>query len=234
MRLCTALDLMGLQAVRQGQITNNWLKRGPDYWLRKIEDKQLFPCLPRRPPPGLRHTAESLLYLWWSMGKTPGPLLQDLLSSFCLCSVTAFHQIHWIFLFSSFWCARQQFLSKRDSHPLTLTKGQPGFVSISMSSRQEGVTATKTTFTLQHKVQYWLDSPQWINSVELQKRKKKEWLVVKQHFGHNSDECQSQSRAFLTCISVHKLSVWWMQLYLFPLCSEHYTSCNLCDINNEM
>lgn len=140
MRLCAALDLIGLQAVRQGQMTNNWLKHGPPIidW-GKIKDKQLFLRLPRHhSTPGLRQTAETLLYLWWSMGETPGPLLEDLLSFLCLCSITAFQRRHWIFLFFFWVSARQQFLSKRDSHPLTLTKGQCGFVSISMSSRQKG------------------------------------------------------------------------------------------------
>lgn len=204
MRLCAALDLMGLQAVRQGQITNNWLKQGPDYWLRKIEDKQLFPCLPRRSnPPGLRHTAETLLYRWWSMGATSGPLLQELLPPRCLCSFTAFQKMYLIFFYYFFSVCPPALLSRRDSHPLTLTKGQSGFVSISMSSRQKGITATNTTSTLQHKVQYWLHFLQWINSRELQK--KKELLVLKECFGHNFDECQSQTRAFLVCIRMHIL-----------------------------
>lgn len=175
---------MGLQAVRQGQITNNWLKQGHDYWLRKIEDKQLFLRLPRHPPrptpPGLRHTAETLLYLWWSMGETPGPLLQELLLplSACVASPRSKRYTWFFFLFYFFYffffsgAPASSFWSRRDSHPLTLTKGQSGFVSISMSSRQEGITATDTTFTLQHKVQYWLHFLQWIDCRELQKKKK--------------------------------------------------------------
>lgn len=42
MRLSIVLDLMGLQAFKQGQITNNWQNQGPDYWLREIKDKKLF------------------------------------------------------------------------------------------------------------------------------------------------------------------------------------------------
>lgn len=40
-RLSTMLDQMGLQAVKQGQITDNWQKRGP--WLL-IEDNQSLSC----------------------------------------------------------------------------------------------------------------------------------------------------------------------------------------------
>lgn len=40
-RLSTVLDQMGLQAVKQGQITDNWQKRGP--WLL-IEDNQSLSC----------------------------------------------------------------------------------------------------------------------------------------------------------------------------------------------
>lgn len=36
-RLSTVLAQMGLQAVKQGQITDNWQKQGPDYWLRAIK-----------------------------------------------------------------------------------------------------------------------------------------------------------------------------------------------------
>lgn len=126
MRRRAALDLMGLQAVRQGQITNNWLKQGPDYWLRKIEDKQLFLRLPRHPPhptpPGLRHTAETLLYLWWSMGETPGPSLQELLLPLSACVASPRSKRYtWIFFFF-FRRARQQFLKQARFAPADFDK----------------------------------------------------------------------------------------------------------------
>lgn len=36
-RISSVLDQMGLQAVKQRQITDNWQRQGPDYWLRTIK-----------------------------------------------------------------------------------------------------------------------------------------------------------------------------------------------------
>lgn len=107
MRLCAALDLMGLQAVRQGQITNNWLKQGPDYWLRKIEDKQLFLCLPRhstppappQPPWPQTYCGDSTVPLMINGSDSRPFVARAAPFSLCRCSITAFQKIYLTFFF---------------------------------------------------------------------------------------------------------------------------------------
>lgn len=180
MRLSTVLDLMGLQAVRQGQITNNWLNQGPDYWLRKIEDKQLFLCLclsslPRHPHPQA-YCVDYTVPLMINGRFCRPPLLQQCLPSSSVCFVASpcFKR----YTYFPPWLVAD--LEQPSSHPLTLEKVSPDLWASaclpdrresrlrSATSQSDSVTITNTVFSLQHKVKYWLHFFQGTDCRELQ------------------------------------------------------------------